>query len=84
MGTTTDVRAAVENEFGFDPMVDSRDIKVMNIEGDVTIAGTVPSYPQYREAAAAGAACMAWSNRSRTRLAPTIISMRLGMSAART
>ena len=53
MGTTTDVRAAVEKELGFDPMVDSRDITVRNIKGDVTLAGTVPSYPQYLRAAAA-------------------------------
>jgi osmotically-inducible protein OsmY len=52
-GKTKDVRAAVEAELGFDPLVDSGDIKVMNIQGDVTLAGTVPSYPQYLEAAAA-------------------------------
>jgi len=51
---TTDVRAAVEKELNFDPMVDSRDIAVSNISGDVTLTGTVPSYPQYLEAAAAG------------------------------
>jgi len=49
---TTDVRAAVEKELKFDAMVDSRDITVRNISGDVTLAGTVPSYPQYVEAAA--------------------------------
>ena len=53
MGKTKDVRAAVEAELGFDPLVDSADIKVMNIAGDVTLAGTEPSYPQYVEAAAA-------------------------------
>jgi len=53
MGKTKDVRAAVEAELGFDPLVDSADIKVMNIAGDVTLAGTVPSYPQYVQAAAA-------------------------------
>ena len=53
MGKTKDVRAAVEAELGFDPLVDSADIKVMNMRGDVTLAGTVPSYPQYEEAAAA-------------------------------
>jgi osmotically-inducible protein OsmY len=53
MGKTKDVRAAVEAELGFDPLVDAADIKVMNITGDVTLAGTVPSYPQYLEAAAA-------------------------------
>jgi osmotically-inducible protein OsmY len=50
---TKDVRAAVEKELGFDPMVDSQNITVMNINGDVTLTGTVPSYPQYLEAAAA-------------------------------
>jgi osmotically-inducible protein OsmY len=53
MGKTEDVRAAVEKEFGFDPMVDSRKITVMNLNGDVTLTGTVPSYPQCLEAAAA-------------------------------
>jgi osmotically-inducible protein OsmY len=53
MGKSKDVRAAVEAELGFDPRVDSADIKVMNIGGEVTLTGTVPSYPQYLEAAAA-------------------------------
>jgi osmotically-inducible protein OsmY len=53
VGKTKDVRAAVEAELGFDPLVDSADIKVMNVRGDVTLAGTVPSYPQYVEAAVA-------------------------------
>ena len=50
---TKDVRAAVEAELGFDPLVDSADITVMNMRGDVNLTGTVPSYPQYLEAAAA-------------------------------
>jgi osmotically-inducible protein OsmY len=50
---TKDVRAAVEKELGFDPRVDSAHITVSNISGDVTLTGTVPSYPQYLEAAAA-------------------------------
>jgi osmotically-inducible protein OsmY len=53
MGKTKDVRAAVQAELGFDPLVDATDIKVMNIGPDVTLVGTVPSYPQYLEAAAA-------------------------------
>ncbi len=53
MGKTKDVRAAVEAELGFDPLVDSTDIKVMNIAGAVNLTGTVPSYPQYLEAEAA-------------------------------
>ena len=52
MSKTKDVRAAVEKELGFDPMVDSQDVAVMNINGDVTLTGTVPSYPQCLEAAA--------------------------------
>jgi len=50
---TKDVRAAVEKELGFDPRVDSAHITVSNISGDVTLTGTVPSYPQYLEAAVA-------------------------------
>ncbi len=53
LSKTKDVRAAVEKELGFDPMVDTADITVRNIAGDVTLTGTVPSYPQYLEAAAA-------------------------------
>ena len=52
MGKTTDVRAAVEKELNFDSMIDARNIKVVNLNGDVTLTGTVPSYPQYVEAAA--------------------------------
>lgn len=50
---TKDVREAVENELTFDPLVDATDIKVVNMNGDVALDGTVPSYPQYLEAAAA-------------------------------
>ena len=53
MAKTKDVRAAVEAELGFDPLVDSADITVVNIGGNVNLTGTVPSYPQYLEAAAA-------------------------------
>ena len=53
MAKTKDVRAAVEKELGFDPRVDSAHITVSNIGGDVTLTGTVPSYPQYLDAAAA-------------------------------
>src|SRR5262249_5278555 len=52
MSKTTDVRAAVEAELGFDPRVDSSNITVVNIGGDINLTGTVPSYPQYLEAAA--------------------------------
>jgi osmotically-inducible protein OsmY len=53
MGKIKDVRAAVEAELGFDPLVDSAHITVVNIAGNVALNGTVPSYPQYLEAAAA-------------------------------
>jgi len=53
VGRTKDVRAAVDKELGFDPMVDAAHITVRNIGGDVTLTGTVPSYPQYVAAAAA-------------------------------
>jgi osmotically-inducible protein OsmY len=53
VGTTKDVRDAVEKELSFDPMTDSRKITVRNINGDVTLTGTVPSYPQYLAAVTA-------------------------------
>jgi osmotically-inducible protein OsmY len=53
MGKTKDTRSAVEAELGFDPLVDATNITVRNINGDVALNGTVPSYPQYLEAATA-------------------------------
>ena len=53
MTKTTDIREAVQAELDFDPLVDTASITVKNIDGDVAINGTVPSYPQYQEAAAA-------------------------------
>jgi len=53
MGKTKDVREAVESELNFDPLIDPDNITVKNINGDVALNGTVPSYPQYVEAAAA-------------------------------
>jgi osmotically-inducible protein OsmY len=53
MSQTKDIRDAVENELGYDPLIDDSDITVKNINGDVALNGTVPSYPQYLEAAAA-------------------------------
>ena len=53
MGKTTDIREAVEAELKFDPLVDDADVHVMNMNGDTALNGTVPSYPQYLEAAAA-------------------------------
>ena len=53
MGKTRDVREAVEEELSYDPRVDATDISVKNINGKVALTGTVPSYPQYLEAAQA-------------------------------
>lgn len=53
MSQTKDIRDAVERELSYDPLVDDADISVKNINGDVALNGTVPSYPQYLEAAAA-------------------------------
>jgi osmotically-inducible protein OsmY len=53
MGKNKDIREAVEAELKFDPLVDTTDITVLNMNGEVALNGTVPSYPQYREAAAA-------------------------------
>ena len=53
MSSTKDIREAVEAELTFDPLVDATDVTVKNINGDVALNGTVPSYPQYLEAAAA-------------------------------
>ena len=48
-----DIRDAVEAELDFDPLVDDGNITVKNMSGEVALNGTVPSYPQYQEAAAA-------------------------------
>jgi osmotically-inducible protein OsmY len=53
VGTTKDIREAIEAELAFDPLVDATDITVRNLNRDVALNGTVPSYPQYLEAAAA-------------------------------
>jgi osmotically-inducible protein OsmY len=53
MNTTKEIRAAVEAELKFDPLVDDADIHVANVNGDVALNGTVPNYSQYLEAAAA-------------------------------
>src|SRR2546429_6517973 len=41
MGTTKDIRDAVEAELEFDPLVDDADIHVVNVNGDVALNGTV-------------------------------------------
>jgi VCBS repeat-containing protein len=53
MSKTKDIRAAVEDELIFDPLVDASDIQVENIGGNVALNGTVVSYPQYLGAVAA-------------------------------
>src|SRR5260370_16206156 len=53
MSQTKDIRESVERQLSSDPLVEDSDISVKNINGDVALNGTVPSYPQYLEAAAA-------------------------------
>ena len=53
MATTKDIRDLVKAELSFDPLVDDTSITVKNLNGDVALNGTVPNFPQYREAAAA-------------------------------
>ena len=53
MSKSKDIREAVQAELRFDPLVDDSDISVKNVNGDVALNGTVPSYPQYLEAVAA-------------------------------
>lgn len=53
MGKTKDIRQAVEAELTFDPLVDAANIAIQNMNGEVALNGTVPSYPQYLEATAA-------------------------------
>lgn len=50
---TKDIRETVQKELEFDPLVDATDITVKNLNGKVALNGTVPSYPQYLQAAAA-------------------------------
>jgi osmotically-inducible protein OsmY len=50
---TRDIREGVRKELDFDPLVDASDITVKNMNGDVALNGTVPSYRQYLDAAAA-------------------------------
>jgi len=53
MSQTKDIRDAVDRELDYDPFIDDSDISVDNLTVDVALNGTVPSYPQYLEAAAA-------------------------------
>ena len=52
MSETNDIRAAVIDDLTFDPDVDASDITVEDKDGKVVLGGSVPSYPQYIEAAA--------------------------------
>jgi osmotically-inducible protein OsmY len=52
MSESNDISAAVTDDLTFDPDVDAAHITVENRDGDVTLAGSVPSYPQYLQAAA--------------------------------
>jgi osmotically-inducible protein OsmY len=54
MGKIKNMRDAVEAELAFDPLVDASDIDVKIVgPGEAALTGTVPSYPQRREAAEA-------------------------------
>lgn len=55
MGGADDIRDAVEDQLTFDPDVDAAesDITVQTMNGEATLNGTVPSYPQYLAAEAA-------------------------------
>jgi osmotically-inducible protein OsmY len=53
MGKAKDIREAVEQELGHDRLLDGARITVRNLDGSVVLTGTVPSYPQYLEAAKA-------------------------------
>jgi hypothetical protein len=55
MGKSSDIRAAVIDDLTFDPDVDASDIRVAEMNGDVVLTGSVPSYPQYVQAAAVAA-----------------------------
>lgn len=51
MGKAKDVREAVEEELGRDRLLQAGGITVINVNGKVALNGTVPSYPQYLQAA---------------------------------
>jgi hypothetical protein len=52
MGKSSDIRTAVIDDLTLDPDVDASDIRVAEMNGDVVPTGSVPSYPQYVQAAA--------------------------------
>ncbi len=53
MRKAKDIREAVEKELSQDPLVDTAGITIRNLDGSVGLNRTVPSYPQYLEAAEA-------------------------------
>ena len=53
MGDIEDAGDALADELTFDPDVDVSGITVRTVNGEVMLAGTVPSYPQYLAATAA-------------------------------
>jgi hypothetical protein len=55
MGKSSDIRTAVIDDLTLDPDVDASDIRVAEMNGDVVLAASVPSYPQYVQAAAVAA-----------------------------
>jgi hypothetical protein len=50
-----EIREAVDAELKYDSGIDSADITVKNMSGDVALNGTVPSYPQTLRAGRGGA-----------------------------
>lgn len=53
MAASRDIRAAVYEELRVDPLIDTDDIEVEVLGGDVSLNGTVPSQAQCSEAAVA-------------------------------
>jgi osmotically-inducible protein OsmY len=60
MSSSKEIRELVEDELLFDPLVDPANISVKNVNGEVALNGTVPSYSQYLEAAAAAQRVAGW------------------------
>ena len=53
MSVADEIRDAVEDRLTFDPDVEASHIAVENLDGEIVLSGTVPSYPQSLAAAAA-------------------------------